>query len=56
MDDTRDERTMDEEGEDNARIREETNIRNSTGDLDVGNETPKVTPESDVFKDQKPQR
>lgn len=46
----------DEEGERNARVREETNVRNSTGDLDVGNETPKVTPESDVFKDEPAQR
>jgi hypothetical protein len=41
-----------DEGERNSEIREETNVRDSLADTKIGNNTPKVTPESDVFKDQ----
>jgi hypothetical protein len=39
-----------EEGEHNAEVREETNIRDSLADMNIGNESPKVTPDTDVFK------
>ena len=43
-----------DEGRRNSDIREETNVRDALGDLSIGNETEKVTPENDLFKDDLP--
>jgi hypothetical protein len=45
-----------EQGKRDTEIRRETQIRNSLGKPTPGTDEPKVTPESDVIKDQPPQR
>lgn len=54
MTEPRDESGLDEQGERDTEIRRETNLRDSLGPVVSHEDEKKVTPESDVFKDQPP--